>query len=249
MKASKRKAVAVLVSGGLDSVALLGRLAKQYRQVYPIYIRQGLRWEKTELHWLTRFLRETRLGSELSLSHAPPAGPAFAERDILSSDPRRVSFCGLVVLDMPMADVYGGHWSLTGQSVPGARSPDRAVYLPGRNMLLSLKAAVFCAQRGIPTLAIGSLDHNPFPDASTAFFRQWSKALSMGLGASIQLIAPLRQQSKADVIRAAGNLPLELSFSCIQPRGRRHCGRCNKCAERKKAFREAGIEDRTAYAN
>src|SRR3954454_9168712 len=42
----------------------------------------------------------------------------------------------LVVLEMPVADVYGPHWSITGVNVPGADSPDEAVFLPGRNVLL-----------------------------------------------------------------------------------------------------------------
>jgi 7-cyano-7-deazaguanine synthase len=40
-----------------------------------------------------------------------------------------------------------------------------------------------------------------------------------------------------------------LTFSCLAPQGRRHCGRCNKCAERKRAFRQAGIPDPTKYAS
>jgi 7-cyano-7-deazaguanine synthase len=31
--------------------------------------------------------------------------------------------------------------------------------------------------------------------------------------------------------------------------GERHCGRCNKCAERRKAFADAGIADGTPYAS
>jgi 7-cyano-7-deazaguanine synthase len=55
---------------------------------------------------------------------------------------------------------------------------------------------------------------------------------------------------KADVIRlgSALGVPLELTLSCMQPRDGLHCGRCSKCRERRDAFREAGIEDPTAYA-
>ena len=41
-----------------------------------------------------------------------------------------------VILHVPVGDVYGRHWSLTGRGVPGADSHDPAVYLPGRNLLL-----------------------------------------------------------------------------------------------------------------
>ena len=42
----------------------------------------------------------------------------------------------LEVLEMPVQDLYGDHWSLTGVDPPGRESPDEAVYLPGRNLLL-----------------------------------------------------------------------------------------------------------------
>ena len=216
---TKKSTVAVLVSGGLDSDVLLARLAKS-RCVVPIYIRQGLKWETVELYWLRRFLK--RLPS------------------------RTVQ--PLQVLSVPMSDVYGRHWSVGDGKVPGARTPDRAVYLPGRNLILSVKASVLCAMKNIPKLAIGSLDHNPFPDASPRFFNEWGKALTMGLGRRVRIWAPYRRQSKAQVIRKGKEFPLEFSFSCIAPRGLHHCGQCNKCAERRRAFRTAGVADKTIYA-
>ncbi|MBI2880202.1 MAG: 7-cyano-7-deazaguanine synthase, partial [Candidatus Tectomicrobia bacterium] len=64
----------------------------------------------------------------------------------------------------------------------------------------------------------------------------------------IQIIRPFSGLTKQAVIQMGRDLPLELSFSCINPQGEIHCGACNKCAERRKGFRDAGIEDRTAYA-
>jgi 7-cyano-7-deazaguanine synthase len=55
--------------------------------------------------------------------------------------------------------------------------------------------------------------------------------------------------NKQQVMALGRGLPLELTFSCISPVGHLHCGRCNKCAERQAAFREANIEDRTVYAH
>jgi 7-cyano-7-deazaguanine synthase len=54
--------------------------------------------------------------------------------------------------------------------------------------------------------------------------------------------------TKTDIIRRGRHLPLGLTFSCIAPVSRRHCGRCNKCAERRRAFVAAGIADPTDYA-
>jgi 7-cyano-7-deazaguanine synthase len=214
------KSVAVLASGGLDSCALIGELART-RRVTPVYIRQGLAWEDVELYWLERFLKALK-------------SPRVGRLDVFT---------------LPMTDVYPqDHWSVGKKKAPGARTPDKSVYLPGRNLILVVKAAVFCAMKKIPALALGSLDHNPFPDATPGFFQAYAKALGMGLSQPLQIETPYRKMSKAAVIKRNADLPLELSFSCLAPAGKKHCGRCNKCAERKKAFKKAGVEDRTTYA-
>ena len=199
---------------------MLAELAARYRKVYLVFVREGLFWEQTELHHLRHFLRVSRI------PHEP-----------------------LAILHFPVSDLYGNHWSTTGRKVPGASTRDRAVYLPGRNLLLLSKAAVFCAQHRIGSIAIGSLGHNPFPDATPRFFPYIARAAGTALNFKCQIIAPLRALTKEQVIRRGVRmgLPLHLSFSCISPRRGQHCGRCNKCAERQRAFRAAGLADKTKY--
>jgi 7-cyano-7-deazaguanine synthase len=191
--------------------------------ICPVFIRQGLIWEETELHHLRRFLRALA-ASSLTTHYSP-----------------------LTVLDLPVRDLYGNHWSITGRGVPGKTSPDLAVCLPGRNLLLLSKVAVFCARHNIGTIAIGSLRGNPFPDATSSFFRQFAAVAGRSLGCRLRVVAPLRGLTKEQVIRRGRDLPLRLSFSCFAPRRGRHCGSCNKCAERQKAFRRAGAVDKTRY--
>ena len=50
------------------------------------------------------------------------------------------------------------------------------------------------------------------------------------------------------MIARGKNLPLHLTFSCIRPVDGMHCGECNKCAERRKGFADAGVRDLTRYA-
>ena len=154
----------------------------------------------------------------------------------------------LTVLDMPVRDLYHNHWSTTGHRVPGSESADAAVYLPGRNLLLLSKAAVFCAANKIPVLAVGTLALNPFSDATPGFFRDFARAAGAALGFRFRIVAPFRRLNKAQVIHRGRFLPLQLSFSCLAPQRGRHCGRCNKCAERRRAFRQAGLADPTRYA-
>ncbi len=205
----RSKSVCVLASGGTDSAVLLGEAIKTRRRVHPLFIRCGLAWEKAEIHWLKKFLMTVR----------------------------RPGLQPLTVVSLPTADLYGGHWSVSRRKVPGHRSADDAVYLPGRNIFLLSKAAVFCALRGIPEIMIGTLKGNPFPDGTPDFFRTMEAALNKGLQSKILIHAPFRRLSKSQVVRRGRGLPLQLSFSCLNPRGLNPCKRCNKCAERAKILK------------
>ena len=63
----------------------------------------------------------------------------------------------------------------------------------------------------------------------------------------LEIVTPFSSLSKTEVIDLGRALPLELTFSCIRPVGEKHCGGCNKCAERRRSFAEAGVKDRTDY--
>jgi len=215
----KGNSLAVLVSGGLDSAILLGEALTHLAVVHPLYVRQGLYWEETEQHHLRRFLEA--LGE-------PSLRP-------------------LTVLEMPAADLYGAHWSVNGQDVPDAASDDEAVYLPGRNVLLLAKTLLWCHLHGVAALALGPLASNPFPDATPAFFTAFQQAVHLALGGGVEILYPYLGLDKTEVIRRGRHLPLGLTFSCIRPVAGRHCGRCNKCAERRRAFEKAGLADPTEY--
>ena len=211
--------VAVLASGGADSAILVAQLLRGHAAVHPIYVRFGLAWEAAEEAHLRSFL------------------------DTLT-DPAP---CPLVVLEVPIAAVYGSHWSLSGQKVPDERTTDDAVYLPGRNLLLLGLPSVWCALHDVHTIALGTLKGNPFPDATDAFFASFSALVQRGMEHALEVVTPFAGLVKADVLELGRGLALERTFSCIDPVDGRHCGRCNKCAERRHAFSAASIEDATQY--
>lgn len=222
---------AVLLSGGLDSAVLLVEEGARH-EVQPLYVSVGLAWEAAEREMISRFLAETS-----------------ANRAIRP----------LVSLSIDMRDVYPStHWAIRGKP-PGYHTPDEDVYLPGRNIVLLGKAALYCAGAKISHLLLGTLAHNPFPDASPEFRVALSQALSIGLAFPIDIDAPYANTSKADVIRrgAAHGVPFEFTLSCMNPRHigntqsgvPQHCGECSKCRERHDAFIEAGVADPTPYVN
>jgi 7-cyano-7-deazaguanine synthase len=216
---SDTDAVAILISGGLDSAILLGENVRRQCPVYPLYIRNGLFWETVELQYLRRFLEAVR-------------GPTLQP---------------LQILEQPVADLYGSHWSITGCDVPLADTPDEAVFLPGRNVLLLAKALLWCHLHSVPGVALAALETNPFPDATAAFFTAFQDAVNRAVGGIVQIERPYAGFAKRDVMRRGRGMPLELTFSCIRPVGEHHCGVCNKCAERRLAFAAAGLSDPTRY--
>lgn len=217
---SNDQPVGVLLSGGLDSAILVGDLLARGQRVQPFYVRFGLHWEPAELAAARRFL-------------AAVGQPGLAP---------------LVVLDLPLADLYGGHWSLTGQSIPDANSADDAVFLPGRNALLLVKTALYCQMHDIGRLAMAPLTTSPFADAKPEFVQALMMALNAGARSPVRIELPFAGLTKRQVMELGRRLPLVETFSCLNPQDGRHCGRCNKCAERRLAFALVESTDPTSYA-
>lgn len=210
------------MSGGLDSAILLGEAVRVYHAVHPLYVRTGSTWEGVERDHLTRFLAAIQ---------TPTLRP-------------------LVTLDLPVADLYGTHWSLNGDGVPDGDTPDEAVYLPGRNVILLSKALIWCHLNGVPELATAPLGSNPFPDATDEFYDGFADVVSRAVNGRVQVLRPYASLGlhKRDVLRRGIGMPLEHTFSCIRPVESLHCGRCNKCAERQNGFVAADLPDPTRYA-
>src|SRR5581483_12073827 len=179
-------ATAVLLSGGLDSAVLLADEAARAAPepgrpgppVQPLYVSVGLAWEAAERRMVARFL------SALALPEVAP----------------------LVTLSVDMRDVYAAsHWAVRG-TPPAYHTPDEDVYLPGRNIVLLGKAGVYCASTHLDRLVLGTLGHNPFPDATPAFRDAMARALSLGLAHDLQIAAPYADRSKTEVVRLGASL-------------------------------------------
>ena len=221
MREASGERIGLLLSGGMDSCVLVARLLEAGYDVQPFYVRCGLVWEACEIAALRRFL-------------AAVAGDCAPE---------------IIAFDLPLRDLYGEHWSLSGRGTPDAESPDEAVFLPGRNVLLAIKPAIWCQLHGIETLALAILSGNPFADSTDKFFDGFQTVLDQATGGVLKMERPFAGMTKLDVVKLGRRYPLELTFSCISPVEGQHCGCCNKCAERRDAFQSLGLEDRTDYAS
>ncbi len=219
----KQGSLCVLASGGIDSAVALAEAARNAESVVPVYVRSGLVWERAEIYWLKRWLQT------LDDSDVAP----------------------LEILELPVSDLYGDHWSVTGVEPPDDRSADEATYLPGRNILLLAKAGVFAVTNDCRAIVLGPLAANPFPDATPSFFEAMATALGRGMGLDhrLPIETPLAGLTKSEVVRRGADFRLDLTFSCLDPESEhQHCGACNKCAERRQGFGDAGVNDPTSYA-
>jgi 7-cyano-7-deazaguanine synthase len=214
------RSTGLLLSGGIDSAVLLDQLVGKGRLVVPFYVKAGCGWEPVELAAVHRFL--------------------------LAIDGKNVA--DLVELEMPLDDLYADHWSISGGSVPDDSSPDEAVFMPGRNPLLLIKPALWCQQHGIRQLALATLANNPFDDATPEFFAAFEEMMRQATSSDLEIMHPFSQLRKDRVMELGRHLPLELTFSCLAPIGGLHCGRCNKCAERRRAFLQVKRDDPTRYS-
>lgn len=217
--------VAVLVSGGMDSCAMLGDIASR-TSAHPIYVRSGMAWEDAEVAALNRFL-------------------AAIESDNLQR---------LTVLEAPVEPILGTqHWTMSPEDVPEYDAPDETVYIPGRNITLLSLAAIWCSLNDVHEIAIGTLAGNPFPDATPQFHELIAASCSAGLDHKVTVSAPMSHLHKQGLLAHFGDrFPLRLTLTCAKPEladdgDVAHCGGCNKCRERHEAYIDAGIPDQTHY--
>jgi len=141
-------------------------------------------------------------------------------------------------------------------------------YVPARNLVFLSIATAVAEARGVRDLWIGvnALDYSGYPDCRPEFLDSFLRTIhlgtrdgstgddSAGIGSAEphwRMHAPLAEMSKAEIIRTASKLGLDLSLthSCYDPGDNGEaCGICDSCGLRRRGFEEAGIKDPTVYS-
>jgi 7-cyano-7-deazaguanine synthase len=133
-----------------------------------------------------------------------------------------------------------------------------ATYVPARNTIFLAYSLAWAEV--IPTghifLGVNAIDYSGYPDCRPEFIEAFETLANLGTktgveGARFRVHAPLIKFSKAEIIRKASqlNVDLSLTHSCYDPSPEGlACGECDSCLLRLKGFREAGIEDPIRYA-
>ena len=122
-------------------------------------------------------------------------------------------------------------------------------YVPARNTILLSVALGWAEAAGAKDLFIGvnALDYSGYPDCRPAFIAAFEAMANVGTkDGGFTVHAPLKDMTKADIVREAGVLGVDLSltWSCYDPTlAGRPCGECDSCRLRAKGFAEAGVTD------
>ena len=221
----------VLLSGGLDSTTTLALALAKGFETYTLSFDYGQR-HKVELAAARRVAQS--LGAR--------------EHRIVRID----------------NDIFGRSALTDDIDVPKARSVAEiagsipVTYVPARNAIFLSYALAWAESLGAADIFIGvnALDYSGYPDCRpefiTAFEKMADLATKTGVeGAHFKIHTPLIAMSKAEIIRQAGELGVDLSLthSCYDPTpDGRACGLCDSCQLRRKGFGEAGLADPIVYA-
>jgi 7-cyano-7-deazaguanine synthase len=159
---------------------------------------------------------------------------------------------------------FGGSALTADIDVPKHHDADRigtdipVTYVPARNTVFLSVALAWAEAAGARDLYLGinALDYSGYPDCRpdfvTAFERLAATATKAGVeGERFTVRAPLLHMTKAEIAREADRLGLDagMSWSCYDPTpDLKHCGACESCRLRARAFGEAGLLDPTDYA-
>ncbi len=128
----------------------------------------------------------------------------------------------------------------------------KAVWVPGRNIVFTAIATSFAESEGASIIIVGwdFEEAVTFPDNSKEFLNAFNDVLDVGSFDHITIKAPLINMNKIDIVKLGSNIeaPMNLSYSCYKGY-ETHCGVCESCMRRIRAFKKADITDVTDYGS
>jgi len=225
-----RRAVCLL-SGGLDSSTVMAWARREGYDGYALSFDYGQR------HRI-----------ELEAARRIAAALGAKEHLILRLDLRKI---GGSALTDDLAVPKGRSEAEIGTGIP-------VTYVPARNTIFLAYALAFAEVRETEHIVIGvnELDSSGYPDCRPEYIRAFEQLANLATKAGVEgksrfrVHTPLIRLSKADIVRKAVELGVDLSltWSCYEPTAEGWaCGACDACLLRLKGFKEAGVADPIKY--
>jgi len=214
----KKTKCVVVLSGGPDSATVAYWAKAQGYQIYPITFKYG-----------QIAVKETEAAQKV----AEKLGTATKIIDLSA-----------------LKDIFSGATSLVNRDIPLTAEFSAPIIVPFRNAIFLSAAVAYALTVGAKEIFYGAQgsDEPFYPDCRREFYEAFEKAARLGTCEEITILAPFSGGKKSDLIREGAKLglPFELTWSCYLD-GCKHCGKCESCVNRKKAFKEAGVVDPTKY--
>jgi 7-cyano-7-deazaguanine synthase len=167
-----------------------------------------------------------------------------------------------------MKKLYGDSNALTNENTRLTENFNYNIVVPIRNAIFITIAAAWAISCNARLIAYGAHSEDMhYPDCRPEFIKSIAKSLNLaeedriklGLKEKISIWSPsLVGMSKSQLLKTGYEILGDLvfkSWSCysnglkIHGKGIVHCGKCESCINRKTAFSNAGIKDKTVYAN
>ncbi len=220
-----KKAV-VLLSGGMDSAAVVAIAQEQGFEVHALSVRYGQRHT-----------------SELDAAVRVAAALGVAGHKVVDVDLRSIGGSALTDdIDVPEAGQAG---------IPVTYVPARNTIM----LSLALGWAEVLGANDI-FCGVNAVDYSGYPDCRPEFVAAFQALANLATkagveGTGIRVHAPLQYLSKAQIASEGLRLGVDfgLTVSCYQadPQGKA-CGHCDACRLRADGFAAAGLADPTHYA-
>ena len=222
------KRAVVLLSGGLDSAAVLAWMRREGYACHALSFRYG-----------------QRHGVELARAAEIARALGAVEHKVTEIDLRAFGGSALTADIAVPKDRAEGEMS---RGVP-------VTYVPARNTIFLAFALAYAETIGASDLAIGvnAIDYSGYPDCRPEFIAAFERLANLATasateeGARFKIHTPLQNLTKAGIVKLALELgvPVGRTLSCYDPLpDGTPCGHCDACLLRRKGFAEAGVVDR-----
>jgi 7-cyano-7-deazaguanine synthase len=215
-----------LVSGGMDSCVTAAIAAEENSELAFLHVSYGQRTES----------RERRAFDELADHYGVTKRLAVSIEHL-----KTIGGSSLTDHDIPVTEA-----NLASREIPTS-------YVPFRNAHLLSIATSWAEAIGAQCIYIGAVaeDSSGYPDCRPEFYEAFQGAIDAGTRPEtrVEIVTPVIRMRKSEIVSRGLELraPLELTWSCYQSEDSA-CGRCDSCALRLRAFREAGARDPIPYA-
>jgi len=222
---STRQLAVVLVSGGMDSCVTAAIANTENDELAFLHVTYGQRTADRERRSFEAIADHYRVQARLAIS--------FAHLSAIGGS-------SLTDKTIPVSVA-----NLSSQEIPTS-------YVPFRNANLLSAATSWAEVLKAQKIYIGAVaeDSSGYPDCRPEFYEAFERVIDVGTKPETKIFisTPVIHMKKSEIVRVGIKLkaPLELSWSCYTE-SERACGKCDSCALRLRAFREAGIEDPIPY--